>query len=133
MAETEKITVNLNVVDLGKIDLIVSEGFYTNRTDFIRTAIRKELEVQKTHIDNTITRKKSVVGIQRYTAADLEDLRERGEMIDIRVVGYLHLANDISPELAEATINSIRVFGVMVTLNNDVHARLRELNRMIGM
>lgn len=129
VAETEKITINLNVVDLGKIDLLVDEGFYTNRTDFIRTAIRKELDEQKIYIESSITRQHKVVGIVRYTAKDLQAYRERGEMIDIRVVGFLNIANDVSVELAEETISSIEIQGVS-TMSKEIGFRLRDLGRM---
>jgi Ribbon-Helix-Helix transcriptional regulator family len=44
--DSEKITINLGFVDLGRVDLMVREGFYSNRADFIRTAIRNQLERQ---------------------------------------------------------------------------------------
>ncbi|MEO1290619.1 MAG: CopG family transcriptional regulator [Chloroflexota bacterium] len=129
MADTEKITVNINVVDLGKIDLLVEEGFYTNRTDLIRTAIRKELHEQKPHIDDVIQRKHKVMGIMRYKAADLEKYRERGEMLEINVVGYLNIADDVTAELVEATISRVKVSGI-ATMPKEVNFRLHDLNRM---
>ena len=129
MADTEKITINLNVVDLGKIDLLVDEGFFTNRTDFIRTAIRKELDEQKTYIESSITRQHKILGIMRYEASDLESYRQRGEMLDINVVGFLKISDDVSDELAEATIRSLKVQGVS-TIPKPVVLRLKDLNRM---
>lgn len=129
MAETEKITININVVDLGKIDLLVDEGFYTNRTDFIRTAIRRELGEQKQYIESSITRKHSAVGIMHYSASDLEKYLERGEMLSINVVGFLKIADDVTAELAEATIENIRVFGVS-NIPKPVQYRLLDLGRV---
>ena len=111
MSETEKITINLGVVDLGKIDLLVEQGFYTNRTDFIRNSIRSGLDKHAVDLNETIARKNFIVGILVYTAEGLEKRREKGVVLDIHVIGMLVLG-DISPELAAATINSIRVFGV---------------------
>lgn len=112
MADTEKITINLGVVDLGKIDLLVEQGFYTNRTDFIRTAIRTNLDKHQEAVQETIARKNFVAGILVYDSQDLLKRQEKGEMMDIHIIGMLVLSKDISPELAASTINSIRVFGV---------------------
>ncbi|MGD2027748.1 MAG: hypothetical protein PVI99_08030 [Anaerolineales bacterium] len=112
MADTEKITINLGVVDLGKIDLLVEQGFYTNRTDFIRTAIRTNLDKHETALQETITRKNFVVGILVYDANDLIKRQEKGEMIDIHIIGMLALSKDITPEIARSTIKSIKVLGI---------------------
>ena len=112
MADTEKITINLGVVDLGKIDLLVEQGFYTNRTDFIRTAIRSNLDKHDTVVQETITRKNYVVGILIYSASDLERHLEKGEALDIHIIGMLILSKDITPELARQAINSIKVLGI---------------------
>ena len=111
MADTEKITINLGVVDLGKIDLLVEQGFYTNRTDFIRSAIRANIDKHDTALNETITRNNFVVGVLVYTKNGLQKRLDKGEMLDILVVGMLVLDRDIPPELAARTINSIRVFG----------------------
>lgn len=111
MAETEKITINLGVVDLGKIDLLVEQGFYTNRTDFIRTAIRNQLDSHTDEISGTVKRKSMVVGILVYSASDLEKRKEKGEMLDIYMVGMFVLTDDVTPQLARETISSVQVFG----------------------
>ena len=112
MPDTEKITINLGVVDLGKIDLLVEQGFYTNRTDFIRNAIRTNLDKHETTVQETVSRKSSVVGVLVYDASDLEKRKAKGEKIDIHIIGMLVLGNDITPELARETINSIKVLGI---------------------
>jgi Arc/MetJ-type ribon-helix-helix transcriptional regulator len=110
--ETEKITINLGAVDLGKVDLLVDEGFYGNRTDFIRTAIRNQLERHEGDMTQTITRKAMTVGALTYSRQDLERVRTAGEKLAISVVGMASLASDITPELAVATISSISVKGL---------------------
>ncbi|HSG24686.1 MAG TPA: hypothetical protein VLA32_01110 [Anaerolineales bacterium] len=112
MADTEKITINLGVVDLGKIDLLVEQGFFTNRTDFIRTAIRHHLDKHDTQLQETITRNNFAVGIMIFTTSGLQKRLEKGEMLDIMVVGMLVLSEGITPELARNTINSIKVLGI---------------------
>ena len=112
MADTEKITINLGVVDLGKIDLLVEQGFFTNRTDFIRTAIRHHLDKHDTQLQETITRNNFAVGIMVFTTSGLKKRLEKGEMLDIMVVGMLVLSEGITPELARDTINSIKVLGI---------------------
>jgi len=112
MAETEKITINLGVVDLGKIDLLVEQGFYTNRTDLIRSSIRSQLDKHEISLQQTITRKNFVVGILVYDATDLFKAQNSGTMLNIYVIGMLTLNNDITPELARSTINSIKVLGI---------------------
>ncbi len=110
--KTEKITINLGVVDLGQIDLLVQEGFYSNRTDFIRTAIRDLLAVHRETIKQTTTRRSLVIGILSYNRKDLEDYKARGIQLEIKVTGMLVLAKDVTPELACDTIASVQVFGV---------------------
>jgi Arc/MetJ-type ribon-helix-helix transcriptional regulator len=109
--KTEKITINLGLVDLGQIDLLVQEGFYTNRTDFIRTAIRSQLAARGEALDKTTARRTLTLGSCHYTRHDLEEIRDTGQMIDIRVLGLASIAADVSPELALATIASVEVLG----------------------
>jgi Arc/MetJ-type ribon-helix-helix transcriptional regulator len=111
MADTEKITINLSVVDLGRIDLLVSEGFYASRTDVIRTAIRNLLAGHDDSIKQNVQKKTMVLGVLSYNRSDLEEKRAAGETVDIRVVGMLVLDDDISPELARATISGLTVHG----------------------
>ncbi len=111
MSETEKITINLGLVDLGQIDLLVQEGFYQNRTDFIRTAIRNQLNAHAEAVKQTVSRKELVLGLQHYSRRDLEAVRATGETLQIRVLGLASIADDVPPELARATIDSIDVLG----------------------
>lgn len=110
-ADLEKITINMAPVDLGQIDLLVREGFYQNRTDFIRTAIRNQLTAHAEAIKRTVTRRELVLGLQHYTRSDLEALRAAGEKLEIRVLGLASIADDVSPELALETIDSVVVLG----------------------
>ena len=112
MPEPEKITINVSAVDLGKIDLVVQEGLYSNRTDFIRTAIRNLLDKHNLEIQQSVTRHSFAVGAMSYNKADLEKFKSKGEKIKVSLVGFLNLANDISPELAREVIESIQVRGV---------------------
>ncbi|KOS69642.1 CopG family transcriptional regulator [Lysinibacillus contaminans] len=112
MAETEKITINMNVVDLGQVDLLVEQGFYSNRTDFIKTAIRNQLTSHSKVIEKVITDKAFLIGITYYDRKTLEQVAENNKVLDIKVVGMLVLKEDIDVELASKTIKSIKVFGV---------------------
>lgn len=111
--DTEKITINLGYVDLGRIDLLVQEGFYSNRSDFIRTAIRGQLDSHRDVVARSIERHTMELGLRDYTRAELEALRDAGEVLHVKVVGLARLASDISPELARATIGSISVLGAL--------------------
>jgi Arc/MetJ-type ribon-helix-helix transcriptional regulator len=111
MSETEKITINLGLVDLGQVDLLVQEGFYSNRTDFIRTAIRNQLSTHAEAVRQTVARRTLVLGLQHYTKGDLEAVRAAGESLEIRVLGLASIADDVPPELALATIDSLTVLG----------------------
>jgi Arc/MetJ-type ribon-helix-helix transcriptional regulator len=111
MSELEKITINMAPVDLGQIDLLVGEGFYQNRTDFIRTAIRNQLNTHSEAVRQTVARKTLVLGLQHYTRHDLEAVRAAGETLQIRVLGLASIADDVSPELALETIDSVEVLG----------------------
>ena len=108
---SEKVTINIGLVDLGQIDLLVDEGFYANRTDFIRTAIRRQLETRADSVDKTVVRRALVLGTQHYGRRELEELRVAGRMVDLRVLGLATIADDVSPELALATITSVEVLG----------------------
>ena len=110
-SELEKITINMPPVDLGQIDLLVQEGFYQNRTDFIRTAIRNQLNTHAEAVKQTVSRKTLVLGLQHYTRRDLEAVRGAGETLQIKVLGLASIADDVSPELALATIDSVVVLG----------------------
>ena len=109
--ESEKITINLGPVDLGQIDLLVQEGFYSNRTDLIRTAIRKQLNEHADVVKQTVARKSLVLGMQHYSRADLEAIQAAGQRLQIQVLGLASIASDVSVELALATIESIFVLG----------------------
>ena len=113
--KTEKITINLGLVDLGQIDLLVREGFYTNRTDFIRSAIRAQLASRAAVVDQTVARRTLVLGTQHYSRHDLEALRAAGTTVEIRVLGLATIAPDVPPELALATIASVEVLGAFRT------------------
>ena len=109
--KSEKITINIGPVDLGQIDLLVDEGFYANRTDFIRTAIRRQLESRAGAVDDTVVRRALTLGTQHLSRTDLEQLRDAGQTIDLRVLGLATVADDVSVELALATIASVQVLG----------------------
>jgi Arc/MetJ-type ribon-helix-helix transcriptional regulator len=111
IADSEKITINLGPIDLGQIDLLVQEGFYSNRTDLIRTAIRNQLNQHAEVVKQTVARKSLVLGMQHYSRADLEAIQAAGERLQIQVLGLASIASDVSVELALATIESIFVLG----------------------
>jgi Arc/MetJ-type ribon-helix-helix transcriptional regulator len=109
--DTEKITINLGYVDLGRIDLLVQEGFYTNRTDFIRAAIRSQLGTHTADVGTLIERRTLDIGLRDFTRSDLQAVRDAGELLHIKVVGLARLAPDIPADLARDTIGSITVLG----------------------
>jgi Arc/MetJ-type ribon-helix-helix transcriptional regulator len=109
--KSEKITINVGLVDLGQIDLLVDEGFYANRTDFIRTAIRRQLESREAAVKDTVARRTLTLGTQHLSRRDLEALRDAGKTVEIRVLGLATVADDVTPELALATIASVEVLG----------------------
>ena len=109
--DSEKLTINLGVVDLGQIDLLVAEGFYGNRTDFIRTAIRNQIATHGDALKQTVARRTLTLGLQRFTKADLEAARKTGRKLEIKVLGLAVIANDVTPELARAAIASLTVLG----------------------
>lgn len=111
--DTEKITINLGYVDLGQIDLMVQEGFYTNRSDFIRTAIRNQLTTHAQVVQQTVVRKTLELGLRHYSKQDLEAVKAAGEKLNIQVVGLATIASDVSPELALETIEAITVLGAL--------------------
>jgi Arc/MetJ-type ribon-helix-helix transcriptional regulator len=111
--ETEKITVNLGYVDLGQVDLMVQEGFYSNRTDFIRTAIRNQLERHADVVRQSTARNSLDLGLRHFSREDLEAARRGGKMLHINVLGLATIAHDVTPDLARATIASISVLGAL--------------------
>jgi Arc/MetJ-type ribon-helix-helix transcriptional regulator len=113
VGDLEKVTVNLGYVDLGQIDLMVHEGFYSNRTDFIRTAIRNQLERHADVVKQSVARNTLDLGLRHYTREDLEAVRTARQTLDLHVLGLLSIASDVSPELARATISSLTVLGAL--------------------
>jgi len=111
--DSEKITINLGYVDLGRIDLLVQEGFFSNRTDFIRTAIRNQLSSQSEEVSRSIDRQTLDVGLLEIGVDDLEAARTAGEMLHVKVVGLVRIASDVTPELALQTIGSLTVLGAL--------------------
>jgi Arc/MetJ-type ribon-helix-helix transcriptional regulator len=111
--DAEKITINLGYIDLGQIDLMVQEGFYSNRTDFIRTAIRNQLERHDAVLKQAVARKTLDLGLRHFDRADLEQVRRAGEKLHIHVLGLATIADDVTPELARETIASITVLGAL--------------------
>jgi Arc/MetJ-type ribon-helix-helix transcriptional regulator len=111
--DTEKITINLGYVDLGHIDLMVEEGFYSNRTDFIRTAIRNQLDRHADVVKQVVARRSVDLGLRHYSRQDLEALRDAGQMVSIHVLGLASIARDVTPELARDTIASVEVLGAL--------------------
>lgn len=111
--ETEKITINLGYVDLGRVDLLVQEGFYSNRTDFIRTAIRNLLGTHSEEVARSLERKTLELGLRDISTDELEAVRSAGERLHLKVVGLLRIAPDVTPDLARSTIGSITVLGAL--------------------
>lgn len=112
-ADSEKVTINLGYVDLGHIDLMVQERFYSNRTDFIRTAIRNQLDRHAEVVRQSVARKTLDLGLRHYSRADLEAARNSGEMLHIKILGLASIAQDVTPELARASIASVTVLGAL--------------------
>jgi Arc/MetJ-type ribon-helix-helix transcriptional regulator len=108
---SEKITINIGLVDLGQIDLLVDEGFFANRTDFIRTAIRRQLESRSDAVTATVARRTLTLGTRHLNRRDLEELRQAGDSTELRVLGLASIADDVDPELALATITAVEVLG----------------------
>jgi Arc/MetJ-type ribon-helix-helix transcriptional regulator len=111
--DSEKITINLGYVDLGHVDLMVREGFYSNRTDFIRTAIRNQIERHADVVRQSVARKSVDLGLRHYGREDLEAAQAAGRMLDVRVLGLASIGKDVTPELARATIASVVVLGAL--------------------
>ncbi len=111
VGETEKMTINLSVVDLGQIDLLVQEGVYSNRSDLVRTAVRNQVALHADVLKQAVARRALTLGLQEWSRADLERVQAAGERLQIQVVGLARIARDVTPELARATIESISVLG----------------------
>lgn len=111
--DTEKVTINLGYVDLGRIDLLVHEGFYSNRTDFIRTAIRNQLTGHSEEVSRSIDRHMLELGVRDFSASELEAVRDGGETLHVKVIGVVRIAPDVSPDLALQTIGSLTVLGAL--------------------
>ena len=124
-ADPEKITINVSHVDLGRIDLLVREGFYANRSDFIRTAIRNQLTAEAGPVKQSIDRYQLELGLFDITRADLEELREAGEKLNLKIVGLARFSDDVTPDLARATIATITVLGA-IQASKELKAALKD-------
>ncbi len=123
--DTEKVTINLGHVDLGRIDLLVREGFYSNRTDFIRSAIRNQLTAEARAVDQSVERHRFEMGLFDMTREDLERLRDEREVLHLRVLGLVRIADDVPAELARQTIGSLSVMGSL-RASKEVRAALKD-------
>ena len=123
--QDEKITINLGLVDLGQIDLLVEEGFNANRTDFIRTAIRRQLESRAGAVDDSVARRTLTLGTRHVTREELEELRDAGRTVELRVLGLASIADDVPPDLALATIAVAVVAALAVARTATAAARMR--------
>jgi Arc/MetJ-type ribon-helix-helix transcriptional regulator len=128
MADTEKLTINMSAVDLGKIDLLVQEGMYSNRTDFIRTAIRSQLEKHTMEVQQSISRHAYGIGVFSYNRSDLEAYKTKNQKMKLTVVGLLNIAEDVPPALAEQVIESVQVRGIFQA-SDSVKAALADRTR----
>ena len=124
-ADSEKVTINLGHMDLGRVDLLVQEGFYSNRTDFIRTAIRNQLDRQAETVSQSVVRQSLELGMRQYSRQDLEAVRAAGEMLHIQVLGLAVIAADVSAELARAAIGRVHVLGALQA-SSEVKNALRD-------
>ncbi|WP_448336415.1 CopG family transcriptional regulator [Bellilinea sp.] len=113
MPEPEKVTINLSVVDLGQIDVLVEEGYYSSRTDFLRTAARAQLEKQSEALNQIVRRRGLTIGVVHLNRAELEEHFQKGESLDVRVVGMLAIDAEVPPQLAGAVIRNLQVYGVV--------------------
>jgi Arc/MetJ-type ribon-helix-helix transcriptional regulator len=127
-ADSEKITINLGFVDLGQVDLLVEDGFYSNRTDFIRTAIRNQLSTHGEVLKKSVARREMVLGLQRYSRRDLEKVLASGEQLQIQVLGLATIDGDVTPQLARQAIASIAVLGAL-RASPEVKAALADRTR----
>lgn len=114
LPDSDKVTVNVGLVDLAQMDLLVNEGFYSNRTDFVRTAIRNQLQVHAESIRQTVVRKRYVLGQHRYSRRELEDVIASGQRLEIHVLGLAVIEDDVTPELADQAIASVQVLGAFI-------------------
>jgi len=114
MADTEKITINMSAVDLGKVDLLVQEGLYSNRTDFIRTAIRNQLDKHHLEIQQSVSRNEYLIGVLVYSRSDMERFKAKDQKINIKMIGMLSLAADIPADLALEVIETVKVLGIFI-------------------
>ena len=126
----EKVTVNVGPVDLGKIELLVSEGLYGSRTDFIREAIRRNLDRHERTVEDTIVRKEFTVGFLSHSKKDLERIRSKRQRINVRVVGVFKLGNDVDPDLAADVFDEVHVLGSFLA-PTDVIERLTERRSLV--
>ncbi|NNG23470.1 CopG family transcriptional regulator [Telluria aromaticivorans] len=114
LPDSDKVTVNVGLVDLAQMDLLVNEGFYSNRTDFVRTAIRNQLQVHAESIRQTVVRKRYVLGQHRYSRRELEEVIASGQRLEIHVLGLAVIEDDVTPELADQAIASVQVLGAFI-------------------
>ena len=130
MADSEKITINLGAVDLGKIDLLVEQGHYSNRTDFIRTAIRSQLEKHSIEVQQSVTRHSYGVGAFYHSLEDYERYKAKGEKIKISIIGIYNIPNEVSPALADEVVESIKVYGIFQA-SDKVKAALQKSGKIL--
>jgi Arc/MetJ-type ribon-helix-helix transcriptional regulator len=129
VGDSEKVSINCGAVDLGQIDLLVEQGLYSNRSDFFRTAIRNQLRTHESFIQHNLTSRMMALGVVGYSRADLEELVAANQRLSVRMIGVVYFQPDVTPELARAAVESVRVYGIL-RASNEVKAALRD--RILG-
>jgi Arc/MetJ-type ribon-helix-helix transcriptional regulator len=116
---TEKITININTIDLGHIDLLVNEGYYATRTEFIKTAVKKQLDRHEEDTKKLIEQKAKhgdyelSIGVGGFTKSELERIIQKKEAkIKMIFIGLFITPKDVTLELLEQAVESIKVYGV---------------------
>ena len=110
--ETEKVCINLPAAELGKIDVLVAEGLFASRTDLIRSGIRSILDVHDDAV-RRVARTEARIGYQLLMRSELEAARNSRQKLTLFVVGVLRIQGSVTPDLADATIDRIRIFGTV--------------------
>lgn len=112
---SEKVSVNINEEALSKIDLLVEDGFYSNRSDFINRAVDTLLDRENRTVDKLleihskekINSRQWFVGVQTMGSQYLEKVKEQGVRLRIKGCGVLYFEKDAAQELVFETVEYI--------------------------
>jgi Arc/MetJ-type ribon-helix-helix transcriptional regulator len=124
-SKPQQLNVTMDAEEIHQVDLMVEQGLYASRKDFLQLAARNLLREHGVEVPRPMTGELKVAGIAVHNRKSLEKLRAAGRQLELNVTGIFRLADDVTPELACAVIKSLTLRGTFEA-SAEVKATLKD-------